>query len=1109
MLGSTAQYAAKKRKKPVQKIPKPPPTDGIKSNPSKRHRDRLNGELDKLTGLLPFSEDVRARLDKLSVLRLSVGYLKVKSFFSATMKKGGPGWGVEKAVVFGGNGQITLAKSTTTTISGDAVTFSEGNLLLQALNGFVLVVTAEGYVFYSSPTVQDYLGFHQSDVVHQSVFELIHTDDRALFRRQLHFALNPNQFDTEPGTTKSLQPNNSSDITSNIVSYNPQHIPPENSSFLERNFVCRFRCLLDNSSGFLALNFNGRLKYLHGQNKMSDDGTLDHPQLALFVVATPIQTPSILEIRTKTLIFQTKHKLDFTPINVDTRGKVVLGYTELELCMRGSGYQFIHAADMMYCADNHVRMIKTGESGLTVFRLLAKNGVWIWVQANARLIYKGGRPDFIMVRQRPLSNKEGEEQLRQRRLQLPFNFATGEAVLYEVGPSLDVADVPTQSKGPKIRKMAEEMALDPDSMLGSMLRQDQSVYMQTSPSEPSSDPPNPQELSSWEDQAFSNSHAMANVPGDSWQSQHHTMPKPDAGIREESTVQDLMETLQQIIGDNSLCSSLDVDPTELKDWENTLLKMSSSNCEMSEDLDDILNHDILSYVEEHLFKENGGLKMPEHLGSMLGSVSVNNPVLEVPECLTNVDLQGNTMMPGGKGFNWGVDPQQNQLLGMGGLSAAETVSNVRGMMKLTHMGSQMGLNGHTLQQASSRNTFAQSLGKNLGLESNANPLAFNPSLTGSCAQVRQNQAKGRQQGLQASPILSSPGNGLASYSLRQQMQSGIANRSSATQVIPAAMGLPIQSQLLGWNTNDQLMRFQDQSSISQSDPFAVPGQETMWMPLPSSMPNTNMVADTLLETFSQNISNQPKDIILDPNPASCLQGHFSLQTQQQQQQKMLPTMLHQQNGHQHNVMGSFYNNQVSDFQIAPQLPIPGLEAHPQQNSQAQNYNSDQTISGQYRPQKTSAAVTPPFVSSNSCMFSSTNSPSVPVNRVCLNPNTALGSLVPSSCQRATAPLHDHSPSQASCYFQRNSSGPIVGSSAIPQGDTNISPLSCQVGPGLTPGGLTPDSLLVQQQYLNCNGQTQVTNCPMEENMSFQFPPLPLPNGTTYFSENNQTNCCDF
>lgn len=68
-----------------------------------------------------------------------------------------------------------------------------------------------------------------------------------------------------------------------------------------------------------ALNFQGRLKFLHGQSFMNEDGTCIQPQLALFTIATPVQTPSILEIRSKTFIFQTKHKLDFTPMGIDTR----------------------------------------------------------------------------------------------------------------------------------------------------------------------------------------------------------------------------------------------------------------------------------------------------------------------------------------------------------------------------------------------------------------------------------------------------------------------------------------------------------------------------------------------------------------------------------------------------------------------------------------------------------------------------------------------------------------------------------------------------------------------------------------------------------------------
>uniref|UniRef100_A0A665X364 Aryl hydrocarbon receptor-like n=1 Tax=Echeneis naucrates TaxID=173247 RepID=A0A665X364_ECHNA len=412
--------------------------------------------MERLASLLPFPEEVTASLDKLSILRLSVSYLRAKNFFSGKKKK-----------------KKKVATSSWLDVEANMQPCDHLNLStvlvfgLQALNGFVLVLTASGTIFYSSHTIQDYLGFHQTDVMHQSVYELVHTEDQQELRRNLHWALNP------PAAP---------DSSSSLVTYNPEQLPPENSSFLERSFMCRFRCLLDNSSGFLALNIQGRLKFLHGQNQRQENGGKAPPQLALFAIATPLQPPSILEIRTKNMIFRTKHKLDFTPMACDAKGKIVLGYTEAELRVRGSGYQFIHAADMLYCAENHVRMMKTGESGLTVFRLLTKENRWKWVQANARLVYKNGKPDYIIATQRPLLDEEGGEHLRKRSMHLPFTYATGEALLYQSNhPIAAFRDGSIEKNGSKSKKSRTDRlardGLDPGSLLGALMSQDESVYV--------------------------------------------------------------------------------------------------------------------------------------------------------------------------------------------------------------------------------------------------------------------------------------------------------------------------------------------------------------------------------------------------------------------------------------------------------------------------------------------------------------------------------------------------------------------------------------------------------------------------------------------------------
>uniref|UniRef100_A0A1B0AU87 Protein trachealess n=1 Tax=Glossina palpalis gambiensis TaxID=67801 RepID=A0A1B0AU87_9MUSC len=422
-----------KKKKKILELRKEKSRDAARSR-----RGKENFEFYELAKMLPLPSAITSQLDKASIIRLTISYLKLRDFSG----HGDPPWTRE---------QSTSSKLKSAAIrrnpAVDSYEQHHGTHILQSLDGFILAVAADGRFLYVSETVSIYLGQSQVEMTGSSIFDYIHPSDHAEIAEQLGLSLTSNSGVTSAGSNNSGPPglasphSGTSDdgIGANHGTNNPdvsaQMSVSSNSGYkgFERSFCVRMKSTLTKrgchfkSSGYRANNdqsvSGGKNAKTSGTNysvilllcKLRPQYTFSHsrksqpPLLGMVALGIALPPPSVHEIRLECDMFVMRINFDFRIAHCEPRISDLLDYSPEDLVGR-SLYSLCHAEDANRLRKSHTDLIEKGQVLTGYYRLMNKSGGYTWMMTCATVVCSSKNADEqnIICINYVISNRENE-----------------------------------------------------------------------------------------------------------------------------------------------------------------------------------------------------------------------------------------------------------------------------------------------------------------------------------------------------------------------------------------------------------------------------------------------------------------------------------------------------------------------------------------------------------------------------------------------------------------------------------------------------------------------------------------------------------------------------
>ncbi|XP_060076317.1 hypoxia-inducible factor 1-alpha-like isoform X2 [Ylistrum balloti] len=264
---------------------------------------------------------------------------------------------------------------------------NESNLMLAALNGFLMVLDRKKNIIFVSDNVEGFLGISQTKMIGNSAKDFLHPNDIPELKKQFNL-----QVSTEDGDTQPI-------------------IEGESMPRLEDKRLCYLRMRYNTSkpglrsrhSGYTLVQWSGRIKM-----KKSVTRPHGHAIECLVCICRPMQSTSITEIRLDGSMFMSRHDLGMRFTFCDTRIVTLIGYEPCEVLGR-TAYQFHNPLDAQTVGKCHSNLIVKGTSVSKYYRFLGKNCEWVWMQTRATIIYNTKNvPQYIVCMNYIISEEEGQ-----------------------------------------------------------------------------------------------------------------------------------------------------------------------------------------------------------------------------------------------------------------------------------------------------------------------------------------------------------------------------------------------------------------------------------------------------------------------------------------------------------------------------------------------------------------------------------------------------------------------------------------------------------------------------------------------------------------------------